>query len=655
MSEAARHKQKARTFEQRENWKRAIEAYELAIAAADLEEKDADLSTFNRVGDLYRRVGDVAKAVYYYERAAEGHIAAGFYNNAVALCNKILRNQPNRHSVYLKLGKIGAAKGFLSDARKHFLEYAERMQKANQLDAAFAALVEFADLSPDPNVRLMIAEQLIENGRKSQAVEQMRLGWRDLKQDDRDADADRVRERILQLQPDRDPEVVPPEEGSSSKLDAVGMLELPELLPYDEPGTESEEHEETSVDSKVMVVPTELDVEVEDPGVEDVEMVTTSLTPDDSDELPPDVFEVPPVEEPVATTDSADVDFDVTGEPAMEAVVDLEPPAPSPDDRVSELAIRLQQERSNPGLLVELADALLSTGDRTTATQRLGEALALHEARGEYREAGRVLDELLRLNVNDVRAYQKRVELALRSGEQATLIEAYLDLADCLDRTDAGDKARAVFARVLELDGDNGRARAALEMFGEATASTQQTTTENGADDFVDLSLLVQDDKPKAKSTRFRVAAEEPQSEGEVNFSDMLNQFKAKVSEAIEDEDMASHYDLGVAYKEMGLIDEAIAEFQIAARGLDYRLRAIEMLGTCFLEKEDYRIAVKVLGRALQVQGYKDEQLVGIFYSMGRAYEALGEAGPALDYYERVMGSDLSFADVVQRVSALRQ
>ncbi len=127
------------------------------------------------------------------------------------------------------------------------------------------------------------------------------------------------------------------------------------------------------------------------------------------------------------------------------------------------------------------------------------------------------------------------------------------------------------------------------------------------------------------------------------------------MAENIEEEDASSHYDLGVAFKEMGLIDEAIAEFQIAARGMEYRLRAIEMLGSCFLEKQDFRIALKVLGRALQVPEYKDEDLIGIFYAMGRAYEALGETPRAVEWYERVVGCDVGFKDVSQRVAALRQ
>ena len=272
----------------------------------------------------------------------------------------------------------------------------------------------------------------------------------------------------------------------------------------------------------------------------------------------------------------------------------------------------------------------------------------------------------MRLDVNDVSAYQKGVELALKAHDQKGLIEAYLSLADCLDRIDVTDKARIVYARVLELDPGNRQAAAGLEMVGEPAPAGRPApfpgrTGGRGArapkkdGDFVDLAALVREEEEiQAKSTRFRIPTPDPQSEDEVNFSDMLRQFKSMVSDAIEEEDSTSHYDLGVAYKEMGLIDEAIAEFQIAARDLNCRLRAIEMLGICFSEKGEQRIALKVLRRALQLKGSLEEDLVGIFYVMARAHEELGDREDALECYERVLGSRMSFRDAAVRARALR-
>jgi tetratricopeptide (TPR) repeat protein len=697
MSEAARYRQRARSFEQRENWKRAIEEYENAIEADRRERKEPDLALFNRVGDLYRRVGDVARAVNYYEMAADGHLSAGFYNNAIALCNKILRNQPNRHSAYLKLGKIGAAKGFLSDARRHFLEYAERMQRAGKLDDAFSALIEFADLSPDPEVRLMIADQLIEHERPMHGVEQLRLAWRDLNQEGREADASEVRERILELAPQRDPEVDPPEESTSSAIDAEGVLELPEILPWDEPEEEPQplepEPEPELAGEPLEVEPPELEAPaavVEDLGGDDLGSLEEVGPPAeldlegidiDASSLEREIFggaledpglDIMPTSiaddaqaagvEPPAAADLGIVPTSLAPPAAEPPSAIDEPPQPppveravTPADRVAELESRLRVEGRQADLLFDLAEALLEIGDRDKAKLCLSEALGLHERAGQYRDAGRVLDELLRLNVNDVAAYQKRVEFALRAADRAGLVEAYLKLADCLDRTDASNKARAVYQRVLELDPQNRRAAAALEMFVEEEASAAPTgEPATAAGDYVDLGSIIMEEEAEQKSTRFRIAAADPQSESDVNFAEMLSQFKSKVSEAIEEEDAASHYDLGCAYRDMGLIDEAIAEFQIAARGLDFRLRAIEMLGACFVEKGDHRIALKVLGRALQVPGHTDDELVGIFYAMGRSFETIGDAGRAIESYERVLGCDVNFRDVSQRVASLR-
>jgi tetratricopeptide (TPR) repeat protein len=686
MSNSARYRQKAREFEQRENWKRAIEAYELAIEADQMERKEVDLALYNRVGDLYRRIGDINRAVEYYEMAVDGHLAAGFYNNAIALCNKILRNQPNHHSAYLKLGKIAAAKGFLSDARKHFLEYAERMQRAGQLDEAFKALVEFANLSPDPDVRLMIADQLVEHDRTSMAVDQLRLAWRDLVQDGREADAREVRERILQMAPDRDPEIDPPEEAAVAEVDAEGVIDLPEISLYDEPearpaeeaasaGAEAAPEEPAAAEGPWQVEteggwPAEgvgADAEVETEGVdlpdvelaqdepesESLEIVPTTISGAEAEEGPPAGQEV----EIVPTTLAGAEAHDGRGVGKSEAGVAVTgPPAEplTPAERAAQLEARLEAEGRDPGLLVEIGEALLETGERERATERLQEALELFEARGELEEARRVVGELLRLDVNDVRAYQKRVELALKAKDRGAVIEAYLDLADCLDRTDASGKSRAIYKRVLEIDPGNRRAAAALEMMrGEKAAPPGDGQPVRGG--YVDLgALVIDEEQAEPKSTRFRIPASDPQSESDVNFDEMLKQFRAKVAEAIDTEDAASHYDLGLAFKDMGLIDEAITEFQVAARTPAYRLRAIEMLGSCFIEKEEYRIALKVLSRALQVPGHTDEDLVGIFYALGQSYEALGERRAALECYERVLGCDVNFKDVSQRVAALR-
>ena len=140
-----------------------------------------------------------------YERAVSGYADSGLYNNAIALCRKILRLVPGRGAVYLKLGQISAAAGFLADARQNFLEYAQRMKRAGNLDASFDALKEFADLSPeDTDVRKLLADQLLSHGRKDQAVEQLRVLRGAYEQRGDAAAAEAVREQIQAVAPGAD-------------------------------------------------------------------------------------------------------------------------------------------------------------------------------------------------------------------------------------------------------------------------------------------------------------------------------------------------------------------------------------------------------------------------------------------------------------------
>src|SRR2546430_6695027 len=161
MSKLEKQKEKARGLETKDP-RGAIEAWLEALKAQEADgEPNPDLSIFNRIGDLYLKVKDPAQAADYYDRAVDKYAELGFHNNAIAMCNKVLRNAPARQTTYLKLAKLYAAKGFIAEAKQNFVEYAERMQKVGKIDHAFAALKEFTDISPESaNLREMLSEHL---------------------------------------------------------------------------------------------------------------------------------------------------------------------------------------------------------------------------------------------------------------------------------------------------------------------------------------------------------------------------------------------------------------------------------------------------------------------------------------------------------------
>src|SRR5882672_3053764 len=146
MSKLEQLKEKAKGLEAKDP-KKAVETWLDVLNNQD--DTNPDLSIYNRIGDLYIKLKDPGQAADFYDQAVDKYAELGFHNNAIAMCNKVLRNTPARQATYLKLAKLYAAKGFMTEAQQNFVQYAERMQKAGKIDHAFSALKEFTDISPE--------------------------------------------------------------------------------------------------------------------------------------------------------------------------------------------------------------------------------------------------------------------------------------------------------------------------------------------------------------------------------------------------------------------------------------------------------------------------------------------------------------------------
>ncbi len=251
---------------------------------------------------------------------------------------------------------------------------------------------------------------------------------------------------------------------------------------------------------------------------------------------------------------------------------------------------------------------------------------------------------------DDVELRQRMVELAYESGDERVMVEAFLGLGDTLQRTGQGARAKAAYQQVLQFDPDNTAAKSAL---GQAPAASKPVREVAAHQDYVDLGALILGDEEE-KTTRFTVAYEKPTGDDQADFARMLSQFKEKVSQNLEADDVRAHYDLGTAYKEMGLLDEAVAEFQQALRASSSHLPTYEILGQTFIEMGKTEAAVRTLERALEAPFEIEDELIAIYYYLGRAYETQGNREGAVEFYDRVFSLDINFADVTERLRALR-
>ena len=142
---------------------------------------------------------------------------------------------------------------------------------------------------------------------------------------------------------------------------------------------------------------------------------------------------------------------------------------------------------------------------------------------------------------------------------------------------------------------------------------------------------------------------------GDASLSDIFREFQKGVDKQLGKEDYETRYNLGIAYKEMGLVDEAIAEFQLAAKDERRLLECTSMLGMCFVEKGMPKLAVKWFEKGLAAPGRSDDEYKGIRYDLGDALEQSGELRQALSAFEEVFGQDASFRDVGERIERLNE
>ena len=588
MSNSAKLKKKAAELESKKQYEKALEIYEQVLNSTRASDEERDVALYNRVGDIHYRIGNNDQAINYYEQAADFYAEGGFFNNAIALCNKILRYSPGRTIIYYKLGIISAKKGFNSDAKQNFLEYADRMQRVGKMDEAFRALKEFADLCPgQDDVRLMLADQLSRADRKPEALEQLEILYDTLESEGRSGEASATLERMKTL----DPTFKPRRSTTPRTRKKEGLVFLD--LDFDTPPAPIPAGDYASDD---------------DPG-------------------------------PSGKKHHPSVGAH-TASPAEEK------PAPEP---------------STPPEGLELT----SLGDEAEVVESSAAPITDEQMSEEEEPAG-------------VELKSNELHFITPAEEAPTPVDipdiAPIDLAPLVDATDeseeeaedeadAEDDPRVIPFPVgrtpagsspgVRTPAQNG-ALSGLDIIdnGQPDDLADDESSLAPDDDFVDLGEWLERNRTPA-STRMVAHDEEPENNEQKDFSEMLDKFKSGISRNVDEEDFESHYDLGIAFAEMGLMDEAIGSFQKAQRGSEQRVRASEAIGQCFMDKGEAAVAIAVLNKLLHEPGMSDSHLVGVLYLLGRAAESLGRSAEAAGYFQRVLAVQIGFRDASERLAAL--
>ena len=291
----------------------------------------------------------------------------------------------------------------------------------------------------------------------------------------------------------------------------------------------------------------------------------------------------------------------------------------------------------------DLAAQYLSAGNREMATEEFWKAAELAFFRSDLIRARSLLDSLLQVAPQHEAALRRLVDITVQAEDRAGEGKARFDLAELYLSQEEWALSRAEYIRTLELDPNNNRARqrvARLDALNGAAPPASPIDLDAIPAKRPSASVLVRDDQPTS-------------TDNLVDLEEIIDEFKAGVSNSISGEDHESHYDLGMAYMEMGLYDEAIGEFQVASKGGPMELKCLEMIALCYLEKNEPAAAARELARALELPGHGPEETISLRYHLGMAYERLGNLEKSLQHFEEVSLLNNEFLKVAAKIREL--
>jgi len=178
-----------------------------------------------------------------------------------------------------------------------------------------------------------------------------------------------------------------------------------------------------------------------------------------------------------------------------------------------------------------------------------------------------------------------------------------------------------------------------------AAAVAPTTVSQSASNQGFDLSALVEPEPEIAAGA----------------LSDIFAEFKSDMETGSEgNQDPETHYNLGVAFKEMGLLDEAIGELQKVCQAIERGhtfpqvLQAYTWLADCFLQKGVPEAAVRWYEKALKFAAPNAENSLAIHYELASAHEAAGDKASALKHFMEVYGANIDYRDVAERIKTLR-
>ncbi len=598
------------------------------------EKKDGNIH--NTIGDLYLRKGAEKKAIESFAIAAEILKKDGFYHKAIALYKKILNIVPNNVDALISLAKLNAERGLIGNAVENFFKAAEIFNRDGATEKAVMAVEKILQLSPsDLNTRIKIAELYLRSGHRERAANEYSAIASTYSEKDENEKAREFYQKANELDPENIQVFIGLsrlEEKANNIDQSFGYLEKalshhPDskeiLLSYSQLCIRTNKIDNAKNTLLKLIEKNPSDIQSK--KLLGILYLREGHLEKTWEELLPSIDETFNAQNWSEALDLLNNFKDLYPIPVMQRLINI----------------------------------YKSQGDKESLSKELKNLANFYEEEGSLNEALQLYKEFLELNPDDGEIAGKiqkcEVSLGIAPPLQETTPEANNLMqpheivqeeithqesefqspeefaekkaeADFFAHQGLKDEAINIYERLLLSSPDNEEIKKKIETLKTASTEAAEITVEK-----------FPQEEPAAKA---------------VDGSDLnkiFNEFGRS-----EEEDYESHYNAGIDYKEKGLFDEAIKEFQIVAKDPGKKQLSSRMLASCYMEKGAYPLAIREFNRVIEAMSPDDADYIDIKYELAGAYMNNKDYNKSLELYSEIQAQDSGFRDVSQKLDLLK-
>ncbi len=670
-----------------------------------------DIRARLRLVDLYGRLGRKKEAVEESQKVAETYAEQGFYLKAIAVYKQALRHDPDNAGLWRSIGEMYAKQGLVGDALNAFKRGVEALRRQGLNAEAQELLARMENLAPDnAAIKAHLAEIHLEEGRLEAFQEILSKLVLQLRGEGRNRRLLGLLERFYELS-HRHPSV-----GKRLAELYVDLGEEEKALEVIRQGLEADPDDpdlrllalraylvlgQLAEARKVALA---LFEERPDDLYLLEQLASIAQARGDRAEMAEAYRAMARVYRRQGLADKEEACYkkilELFPDDAEARVALGEVAAPAPVDRAAQEPAGPEDDGLDRGIVE--ADLYLKYGLEEKAEEKLLELVDRAPDRVDLHQRLRDLYHRRGDRKAWVREQLRIGELLLRAGRDAEALRAYEAVLEVDPGNAEARKAVQYFKPAavvppgetieIELDpgalefveteggeqvvhtGPGAAAEDADEPLLRALAEADFLESQGRQEEAVEVLLRARERHPDSSHVASRLARlgwKEPGAEADVGqeilqgfegfedfevseLDDILEEFRSGVAQKLDEGDFQTHYDLGMAYREMGLVEDALREFQAAARSPEKAREAYAAMAMLYREMGNRKDARAALMMALAVPTGSPEDRAAVLYELGDLSEEEGDAEAALRFFEKAAREAPGFRDVAARIRRLR-